>query len=187
MQHEYTVSQVLTGHTSPDTAYVVSDYPYGFRLRTSIRYWVETKKGHGQRFVSQTLNPKSGRWNSPKASTYASIIVMFIGSDGHVHHDGLSDYANEHEIDIFENTFADALTENREREVLRYFRARRRAEKRVTVSIHTCGTDQPCDRPDLHEKSYKERMKEESELMRDLTRHELIKETVAAIHGETYP
>ena len=28
---------VLTGHTSPETAYVVSDYPYGFRLRCQIR------------------------------------------------------------------------------------------------------------------------------------------------------
>ena len=61
----------LSGHNDPESAYVVEDYPYGFRLRTTIRYWVETKKGHGQRFVSQTMNPKKTyeHWNKPKAST----------------------------------------------------------------------------------------------------------------------
>jgi hypothetical protein len=55
--NEYT--ETLAGHTSPDTAFVVDDYPYGFRLRTKIRYWIETKKGFGQRFCSQTLNPNT--------------------------------------------------------------------------------------------------------------------------------
>ena len=27
----------LYGHTSPETAYVVADYPYGYRERTTIR------------------------------------------------------------------------------------------------------------------------------------------------------
>ena len=60
----------LYGHTSEATAYVVADYPYGFRERTQIRYWLEHKPKKGWRFVSQTLNPKTSRWNKPKASTY---------------------------------------------------------------------------------------------------------------------
>lgn len=32
---------VLHGHTSPETAYVVENYPYG-GLRCTKRYWVET-------------------------------------------------------------------------------------------------------------------------------------------------
>ena len=40
-----TITKPISGHTDEKTAYVVEDYPYGFRLRTTIRYWVETKKG----------------------------------------------------------------------------------------------------------------------------------------------
>ena len=39
--------QVLQGHTTIDTAFVVNDYPYGFRLRCKIRYWLEYAKGKG--------------------------------------------------------------------------------------------------------------------------------------------
>src|SRR5262245_27354986 len=35
----------LIGHTSPDTAYLVLDYPYGFQLRTEIRYLDRNQKG----------------------------------------------------------------------------------------------------------------------------------------------
>jgi len=68
----------LIGHVSPETAYLVDDYPYGYTLRTSIRYWVETKKNFGQRFVSQTLNPKNGNWNKPKAGTYSDVVVLGV-------------------------------------------------------------------------------------------------------------
>ena len=71
----------LIGHTSAETAYVVDDYPYGFRLRTQIRYWIESKQGFGQRFVSQTLNPKNGVWNKPKAGTYSEIVMLGIDED----------------------------------------------------------------------------------------------------------
>jgi hypothetical protein len=72
-----TASQLLLGHTSEDTAYIVDDYPYG-RLRTQIRYWIESKPKHGDRLMAQTKNPKTGRWNKPKASTYAPVKVMFL-------------------------------------------------------------------------------------------------------------
>lgn len=77
----------LHGHTSPETAMVVEDYPYGFRLRCRIRYWLETHPRHGVRFVSQTTNPKiEGRevWNKPKASTYCAVAGgMYLDGDGH--------------------------------------------------------------------------------------------------------
>lgn len=57
-REEFTYWQVLHGHESPETAYVVDDYPSGFKIRCRIRYWIETipkgvKQGM-QRFVSQT-------------------------------------------------------------------------------------------------------------------------------------
>ena len=97
----------LIGNVSPQTAYVVPDYPYGFRLRTQIRYWVESKKNFGQRFVSQTLNPKTGKWNAPKAGTYHEAVVLLVNSDdtspefGYVHHDALSIYSDNEQIQAF--------------------------------------------------------------------------------------
>lgn len=95
---------VLHGHTSPETAYVVDDYPYGYTLRCKIRYWIETaakgaKKGQ-QRFMSQTTNPKVARevWNKPKGSTYSRMAWMYVDVDGnpdtegHVKWTGISEY-----------------------------------------------------------------------------------------------
>ena len=68
-------------HTSPESAYVVDDYPYGFRLRCRIRYWIETDPKHGCRMVSQTSNPKRPGlvWNKPKASTYCRFgAALFL-------------------------------------------------------------------------------------------------------------
>lgn len=82
--------RVLNGHTSPETAYLVEDYPYSFRLRCKIRYWIETAtKGQAkgrQRFVSQTTNPKvaSTVWNKPKAATYGDIAVLYLDENDHV-------------------------------------------------------------------------------------------------------
>jgi len=76
--------QLLLGYDSESNAYLVDDYPYGFRLRTKIRYWVESVKGKGDRFCSQTLNPKTGRWNKPKKSTYAAVMAMYLNEDDHV-------------------------------------------------------------------------------------------------------
>ncbi len=101
----------LKGHYSADTAYVVEDYPYGFRLRTSIRYWLETNK-NGTRFVSQTMNPKTGAWNKPKASTYCQLGVMVRDeSNGHIGWTGWTYYGGESELREFADKFADALTD----------------------------------------------------------------------------
>ena len=95
----------LTGHTTEETAFVVDDYPYGFKLRTTIRFWIETTKA-GQRSVAQTKNPKNGRWNTPKKSTYAPIKVMGLNEKGHVDFDGISEYASLEESRNFNSCFA---------------------------------------------------------------------------------
>ena len=87
--------KTLFGHDSPETAYVVDDYPYGFRLRCKIRYWLDYRKGYGFRFMSQTTNPKkSGEvWNKPKASTYSNLGVMLLDeSNGYISWTSLSFY-----------------------------------------------------------------------------------------------
>jgi hypothetical protein len=103
--------KLLSGHISPETAYVVDDYPYGFRLRCKIRYWLEYNPKHGFRFVSQTTNPKQGdRWNKPKASTYARFgAAMFLDEQDHVHWTGLSEYSDGQDAKTFLDTFGAAI------------------------------------------------------------------------------
>jgi hypothetical protein len=105
--------QILKGHTSADTAYVVNDYPYGFRLRCKIRYWIEYAPKRGFRFVSQTSNPKRGHvWNAPKASTYARFGgAMFLNEEGHVTWAGLSEYSNGAEAKAFADTYGEGVPE----------------------------------------------------------------------------
>lgn len=104
---------VLTGHVSAETAYVVDDYPYGFRLRCKIRYWLEFKPGKGMRFVSQTTNPKRPGevWNKPKASTYAALgEVLIVNEDnGHVGSVALGYYADVETCVSFRTNYGHAL------------------------------------------------------------------------------
>jgi hypothetical protein len=109
------VNKALKGHTSMETAYLVKDYPYGFRLRCQIKYWLEFKKGKGFRFVSQTSNPKAEAgngspagtvWNKPKASTYIeNAAFMYLDLVGHVQWHGLGIYNDAAESKAFREEF----------------------------------------------------------------------------------
>lgn len=109
-----TVTKLLKGHVSPETAYMVDDYPYGFRLRCKIRYWLEFKPKQGFRFVSQTTNPKRPGevWNKPMASTYSRFGgAMFLDENEHVHWSGLSEYSNGAEAKAWSDKYAEAVPE----------------------------------------------------------------------------
>lgn len=137
--------KVLSGHTSPESAFVVDDYPYGFRLRCKIRYWIETKKGFGQRFVSQTTNPKKAGefWNKPKAGTYSVLIVMVVNDDpkseqfGYVGTRGLQSggWSKEEDILAFEAKYAEAIGDY-ERDAIKYIRATNEANAMMKYEIH---------------------------------------------------
>ena len=102
------VKQILTGHVSPETAYVVADYPYGFTLRCQIRYWLEYKKNKGVRLVSQTSNPKHQGlvWNKEKASTYARFGgCMFLDEKNYVQWSALTEYTTADEIEAWVSQF----------------------------------------------------------------------------------
>jgi hypothetical protein len=104
---------ILSGHTTPETAYLVNDYPYGFTLRCQIRYWIEYKANKGFRFVSQTTNPKRGNtWNKPKASTYSRFGgAMFLDENNHVQFAGLTEYSTAAEATAFSNTYGAGVPE----------------------------------------------------------------------------
>ncbi len=145
----------LTGHVSPETAYLVPDYPYGFRLRTEIRYWIETKKGQGQRVMSQTRNPKKpGQpWNKPNASTYDAIKALYLNSDnGHVENDGIGGYATEEQLTAFRTAYPLTCAEERNAKALTMLTAMQRASARVTWTV-TANPDPSEPRQSLEEQN----------------------------------
>jgi len=106
--------RTLVGHVSAETAYVQPDYPYSFTLRCERRVWVETKlqrgqrgREHGQRVVTQTRNPKTGRWNAPKAGVYHALAAIALDDDpsspthGHVVVAAFSAYRGRAELEAF--------------------------------------------------------------------------------------
>lgn len=111
--------KVLHGHVSPETAFIVSDYPYGFRLRCKMRYWLETAekgaKAGSMRLMSQTTNPKiTSRevWNTPKGSTYSDMILLVLNTeDGHVENHAVSLYSFCEAFDNFRNAFYEQMDE----------------------------------------------------------------------------
>lgn len=106
--------QILKGHLSPETAYTVEDYPYGFRLRCRIRYWLEYVPKRGVRLWSQTTNPKKeGQpWNKPKASTFCRFGgAMFLNDEGHVAWSGCTEYMDLQELLNWQRVFGEGVPE----------------------------------------------------------------------------
>lgn len=97
----------LFGHVSESTAYLVNDYPYGGK-RCRIRFWMESHPKKGFRFVSQTENPKTLQWNSPKKSTYMEYAgTLYLNEKGHCVWTGLGLYSKAEEFAEFTKNFPD--------------------------------------------------------------------------------
>ena len=95
------MKNILLNHTSLETAYKVENYPYGFREKTTMHYWIETTPKKGDRFCSCTINPKNGRFNAPKKSTYVNIGCMSLNDIGHVVNNGIGIYTEKEKVTAF--------------------------------------------------------------------------------------
>ena len=96
----------LYGYDSMEKSYLVDDYPYGRQLRCRIRYWLEKSPSKGFRFVSQTEDPRTKRWNNPKKSTYSRFAAnMYLDEQHHVVWRGLSEYSSGPEVLDFVKSF----------------------------------------------------------------------------------
>jgi hypothetical protein len=100
---------VLNGHNSPETAFVIEDYPFGRSIRCAKRVWIETKERHGQRMCSQTTKKSfnetytpfadeiptgdTNLWNKPKCSTYSDFIFLVVDDEEKVQRCGFSMYS----------------------------------------------------------------------------------------------
>lgn len=88
-------TKILTGHTSFETAYKIENYPWGYKLRTTMYVWIESKKNKGDREVRQTIDPRTGRLCAPKASTYAPFMYLYLDEQNHVQHGQINAYERE--------------------------------------------------------------------------------------------
>jgi hypothetical protein len=88
---------ILYNKNSFDNAVEVDNYPWGFRLKTKRRYWVETTK-HGDRDVVCTLNPKTNQWCKPKKSTYDAVSLLYVADNGHVKSTGIGKHMNDEQL-----------------------------------------------------------------------------------------
>lgn len=137
--------KILSGHTSPETAYLVDDYPYGFRLRCQIRYWLEDHPTHGTRLVSQTSNPKLPGmvWNKPKPSTYAKFAgCMLLNGEGHITWTGLTEYSTHAEAKAWYETYRAGLTPKSDKRAALWVELKRRYEEardagKVAITVTT--------------------------------------------------
>jgi hypothetical protein len=73
---------------------VSENYPYGYTLKTTKYDYLEFKKGKGFRHVSQTINPKTGRLNAPKAGTYSDVLLLRKDENNHVKCGGTDFYGD---------------------------------------------------------------------------------------------
>lgn len=172
---------LIFGHDSEETALLVDDYPYGRRVRTSIRYWIETVAKRGDRFVSQTLNPKTGNWNKPKKSTYCPIGLMYREADtGYIRWAGLSDWAKAEELADFCSTVGVERLKSEQRIQLSHLIGKERVMRHVSFSIrettHVAG-EPASEREERQAAERAERDAEQKELWAKIQR---------AITGESF-
>lgn len=131
------VTEVLAGHVSEETAYLIEDHPYGRQLRCQKRMWVESKPRLGARVGSRTSNPKRANdWNNkPKFSTYAPVTVLYRNSEDHVHQASIGYYENEARLSVFVSQFGAALQSERDQAEVATLKKIFRARERVKVSV----------------------------------------------------
>lgn len=147
--------QTIEEHTEGNPL-IVEDYPYGFRLRTKARYWIDTSKNKGQRVGFQTLNPKTNLWNKVKYSTYSDLRVLYINlENSHIENEGLSfEYDGLEELNKFLDNFEKVLTPYQKERIL-YLKAILETRKYVKITIHENPTEEEQKRIDENDKKAK--------------------------------
>ena len=141
-----------------DKHHMVDDYPYGFRLRCKIRYWIETTK-RGQRFVSQTTNPKKAgeHWNKPKKSTYSDLLALYLDENDHVKYDALSHCWSSPEWgEEFQKLYPQTCASDYGQKALFDFGAIKKAQSVLTCSVEI----EPPDRTDKEREALKKHNEE---------------------------
>lgn len=102
---------------------IIDNWSYGFK-KCIIKMWVESVKGKGDRFCSQTQNPKTLIWNKPKVGTYSPLVVLYKDEKEHTHNLTLSPYMDKESLEEFLNKVGDYPFNELQTELLNYLKKR---------------------------------------------------------------
>ena len=130
------MTKYIYNKDSFDNALEVSNYPWGFRLKTKRRTWIETNKTQGDRLCFCTLNPKTDKWCAVKKATYNAVEVLFIDENEHIKSDGIYKYGvNDEKIkDFLSSVDYDQLNDLQKKQVLK-LKAMNKVMEKVTFNI----------------------------------------------------
>ncbi len=114
--------EIIKEKYTEENPYIIKSYPYG-RLRCKMRVWVESVKNKGDRYCTQTENPKTFVWNKPKKSTYTGVMVLYFDDDRHITYLGLYPSTNAEEYKNFIEKIGDYDFNDLQKERLKMIRA----------------------------------------------------------------
>ena len=113
----------------------VSNYPWGFRLKTKRRTWIETNKNQGDRVCYSTLNPKTDKWCAVKKSTYGAVYVLYFDENQHIKSLGVSKCAYAKELEEFMSIIDCNSLSVLQKKQLERIKAIQKVMDKVTVSF----------------------------------------------------
>ena len=131
-----TMTKYIYNKDSFENALEVSNYPWGFRLKTKRRTWIETNKTQGDRLCFCTLNPKTNKWCAVKKATYNAVEVLFIDENEHIKSDGIYKYGvNDEKIkDFLSGVDYEQLNDLQKKQVLK-LQSMNKVMEKVTFNI----------------------------------------------------
>ena len=129
------MTKYIYDKNSFDNSLEVSNYPWGFRLKTKRRTWIETNKNQGDRVCYSTLNPKTNKWCAVKKSTYGAVYVLYFDENQHIKSLGVSKCAYAKELEEFMSIIDCNSLSVLQKKQLERIKAIRKVMDNVTVSF----------------------------------------------------
>jgi len=149
------INQIINEkYNNEENALIVENYPYGYK-RTKIRYWIESVKKKGDRFCSQTLNPKTNKWNKPKKSIYNAVMVLYKDEKDYIQYLGLYRSTSKEDYLNFIKKVGNYEFNDLQKEELKILRAYIKTYENVSFEIVNT-TNQTKEEKEKREKEQKE-------------------------------
>ena len=114
--------EIIKQKYTEENPYIIKDYPYGFK-KCLMRVWIESVKNKGDRYMTQTQNPKTLIWNKPKKSIYNAVMVLYFDEKKHITYLGLYPSTSKEDYKKFIDSVGDYDFNELQKEQLRILRA----------------------------------------------------------------
>ena len=175
-QKERNMTKYIYNKDSFENSIEVQNYPWGFRLKTKRRTWIETNKNQGDRVCYSTLNPKTQKWCAVKKSTYGAVYVLYFDENEHIKSLGLSKCAYKKELEEFTSIIDCESLSVLQKKQLERIKAIQKVMEKVTVSfskVSEYNLSDPLDlirmKRDNNSPETKEREEEQSKVKAQIT------------------